>query len=458
MFRSLSFRLVGGSLAGFLVSVIMAWFLLGGLLESHLADQLDESLKTEALDVAAALDEFAPFQNIAGMTEVLERYGHTHGIDKMLFRFYDSEGVLLAQSDPEYWGNLNTAPDTEKVGSQFFTWKTYQTPNRPGGVRAVFFNNPDGFILQIGKDRAEMIAFLKQGRLVFAGTMAFIVILGSLLGWMVIHRPIRDIASVASAAHDITEKMDFEPRVMGGSGSLETDRLARAFNTMLDKIQHLIQSQKEIMDNIAHDIRSPVARMRGAAESSLNDREDQALAGHVIEDCDHILNLVNILLDISATESGLVHLEPSDHNLGEMLEEALELFQPLFEMKQLTCKSQLDGNCVLKADGKMLQRLLANLLDNAVKYNVEGGKVEVKLEKGQTNAVLTIRDTGMGISEEALPRIFDRFYRGDASRTEPGNGLGLSFCKAAVTAMQGRISCSSGPGGTIFVIHLPISP
>ena len=210
------------------------------------------------------------------------------------------------------------------------------------------------------------------------------------------------------------------------------------------------------MDNIAHDIRSPVARMRGMAESMLNEPGTQPLAGKVVEDCDRILNLIKILLEISAAESGLVTGEAKPLDLGEIIREAAELFGPLLEMKTLRLSLDLEGEAILCADPKVMQRVVANLVDNAIKYTPEGGRITIRLHREHRRILFSVEDTGIGVEQEALERIFDRFYRGDASRSQPGSGLGLSFCRAAIEAMNGVIECRSTPGeGSVFTVALP---
>lgn len=456
LIRTLTFRILVGSLSGFLVGALLSFLVLSHILETFLVKRLDRALLTEAVDVGAALEKF-PAIEAESVTGELERYGHTHGIATSFFRLYSSDGVLLASSSLEHWPHLNrqwAAPDAE---GRLFGWETRAWSARPAGVRSVIFRHPRGFLLQIGLDLGETAGILRLGRWVFGGAMAFIMLVGSIWGWLAVRRSLRGMKDVGGVAAHVTERMDFSCRAPEDTGSEETDRLALAFNTMLDRVQVLIQNQKAVMDNIAHDIRSPVARMRAGAEHLL-ERSDQAeLAGRVIEECDRILNLVNTLLEISATEAGIMRWDLQKVDPALVVRDAAELFAPVIEAKSLELFLKLDPNLRVEADERVFQRVIANLLDNAIKYTGSRGRIVMRLFREGAKMMLVVEDTGEGIPTAELPAIFDRFYRCDASRTKLGSGLGLSFCKAAVNAMDGHVSCTSTLGiGSSFCLSIPL--
>jgi len=241
----------------------------------------------------------------------------------------------------------------------------------------------------------------------------------------------------------------------------EIDQLAMTFNEMLDRIQVLIAEIRQMGDDIAHDLKSPLTRIRGMAEIALTTgksaAEYEAMAASVIEECDRLLSIINTMLMIAKTEAGVEKPARDKIDLAELVREACELFGTTAEDRGLTLSCDVPKGCVIAGDARMLQRLLANLLDNAVKYTPAGGRVEVSLAAiVGGGATLAVKDTGVGISAEDLPRIFERFYRGDRSRSEAGTGLGLSLARAIARAHGGDITVQSRPAeGSTFVVTLP---
>jgi heavy metal sensor kinase len=240
----------------------------------------------------------------------------------------------------------------------------------------------------------------------------------------------------------------------------EIDQLATTFNQMLDRIQALLTEIKEISDNIAHDLRSPITRIRGIAEvtlttgKSLNDYEN--MAASTIEECDRLLHMINTMLMISKTESGVDQLSPEEMDLAALVQEACELFKPTAEDKGISLSFDIPKPIHYMGDIQMIQRMISNLLDNAIKYTPSGGSVTVFMNEKDTQLAVSIKDTGCGISPKDLPHIFERFYRCDQSRSQSGIGLGLSLARAIARAHGGDITAESIVNqGSTFTVTLP---
>jgi signal transduction histidine kinase len=235
------------------------------------------------------------------------------------------------------------------------------------------------------------------------------------------------------------------------------------FNQMLDRIEKLVTEVKEMSDNIAHDLKSPITRIRGLAEVTLTTGKTpgdyENMTASTIEECDRLLDMINTMLLISKTESGVDKLAQDKMDLSEIARSACDLFGPMAEDNGVTLTCNTPHPSPLLGESRMIQRMLANLLDNAIKYTPSGGTVTVSVsENEKKDLVVTVRDTGIGISESDLPRIFDRFYRCDQSRSKPGIGLGLSLARAIARAHQGEITVTSCLNqGSTFAITLPKS-
>jgi signal transduction histidine kinase len=306
----------------------------------------------------------------------------------------------------------------------------------------------------------DALAALREDVREYFGTALIIVILSStLIGWFMARRALSGVGKITQTVIAIAEG-DLDRRVPEKGQRDEIGRLARTFNAMLNRIQTLIHEMEEMTDNIAHDLRNPVARIRGIAEGILTGEgpieERLSMAGSVIDECDHLLEMINTMLDISEAEAGLAKLHREEVNIGALTRDVCELFQPLADEKDIALTVEAPETLSVSGDLRKLQRVFANLLDNALKYAPAGGGVRVSVTADAAGVVVTVKDTGVGIPEEEIPHVFDRFYRGERSRSTPGNGLGLTLAHAFVGAHGGRITVTSRSGeGSEFVVILP---
>jgi signal transduction histidine kinase len=316
----------------------------------------------------------------------------------------------------------------------------------------VLYNDPE-------MTRHGLSELREDFRQYFGAPLIVVVALSAGVGWFMARRAVSGIEAVTRTAEEIS-RGSLDRRVALRGRHDEVDRLAETFNVMVDRIQAVIGQMKEITENIAHDLRSPITRMRGMAEMALSTTDSvddwTEVGGTIIEECDRLLGMINTMLDISEAEAGLAKLQLEEVNLAGLMRDICELFEPAADDRGVTLTVEAPSLIHVSCDARKIQRVVSNVLDNAIKYTGQGGRVGVYLADGKGEVTLSFEDTGVGVPEADLPRLFERFYRSEKSRSAPGNGLGLSLAQAFVLIHGGTITASSTEGrGSRFVITLP---
>ncbi len=460
--RTLALRLTLWYAAIFALSSVVAFALAYGLVASFVAQRTDDDLGEDLRDLGALFAQ----QGLDGVLREIELDTQGNDASRSYFRIWSGDGRLLGATDTAAWPELQGAPPLSLSSAAQSTQPRFDRFERAAegdAVRTAIGRIADGVVLETGHSLADDEAFLDEMLRGFALALAGVLVLGGPVGWFIARRALRGVEAVTRAAAEIADDGALARRVPVGARGDELDRLARVFNTMLDRIQALVFGMRDMADNLAHDLRGPMARLRAGAEVSLAGAvatpAHEALAADTIEECDRLLEMLNTTLDIAEADAGAAKLDSGRVDLAEVLRGAAELFQTVAEDNHVALAIDAPAPCWIVGDRQRLQRVVANLIDNALKYTPAGGRVRAALQHEGPRVRLTVEDTGVGIAHEELQRVFQRFYRGDSSRSQRGFGLGLSLARSFVRAHGGEITVSSAPGrGTTFIVELHAEP
>ena len=459
-FRSIASRLTFWYAGIFSVSSCVAFGLFYYLTAQTLQTQVDHDLVEKAGYFRSVIQR----NGLPGASKLAVIEAQAAGEKLIFFRLLYPSGEVFASSHMSYWKDVGV--NREALSAVLVTpnapvYETLHVGAERQKARILYAAMGRNVILQTGVAMVFSTKFLHAFKLVFVVVMGFIVLFSGVSGWFLVRKALAGVDSMTRTAQSISGT-NLEERVPETGNKDELDLLAKTFNRMLDRMEHLIKSIREMSDNIAHDLKSPITRIRGFAELTLVQKESleeyRSMASNTIEESDRLLDMINTMLLISRAEAGEGEFEFRPLDISLMVDEACDLFRPVAEDLGLDFEFAVDPGLMVSGDEKKLQRTFANLLDNAFKYTPSGGQVSVTAARNAHGGVaVRVADSGMGIEPGSLEKIFDRFYRAEASRTSPGTGLGLSLARTIARQHQGDILVESRVGeGSVFILRLPI--
>ena len=427
------------------VFVASAAFVLIAILRHHVL-AYHENLKLISDDLAAEYGEVGcdVKKTAKDFRETVEQ----HGRGNVFLLLTDPKGgvVLVESTNPDVVEKMR-----QGVLSSDRTYRIAATGGSGGGdsiaVRVRKTVLPDGNILSVGDNVTNDERHARWVLAVLLATSVLILVVGGIVGVMLARRFAAPLGLMAKAARRI-ERGDYSVRISDTSESFEIAELEGAFNTMSGEIEKTLTELRVLTENMAHDLRTPLTRLKAAAELHAMGVDSAGnLAENVMEETDSMLAMINMMLEISQTEYGAARAPTEELDLVPFFGEMLELYSALADDRGISLSAQLPTGPVLFRGHKgRLQQMVGNLLDNAVKFTPGGGHVVVRLTAAPI--VIEVENSGPGIEAKDIPYVFKRFWRADSSRSLQGNGLGLALVKAIVESYGGSVSCRSVPGRT----------
>ncbi len=408
-----------------------------------LQDQTDDTIGAEVQGLAEQYRQ----RGLTGLLDIIkERSTENTG---SIYLFTNFVGRRLA-------GNLDGLP-VGAVGKEGWIEFPYGVRTKNGRdqhiARAYHLKLAGGFKLVVGRDVEERRELARLIRTALFWALGLAVVFGVGGSFLLSRNFLARIDSISATsrtimAGDLTERMP----VTGTNDEL--DRLAVGLNEMLDQIERLMMGMKEISSNVAHDLRTPLTRMRTRVEAALRsgDKDDQASALHsILQETDQLLATFNALLSIAKAEAGQARAGFEEVNLGELVEEMAEFYEPIIEDEGGVLELKVSQGVVIAGDRQLLAQLMTNLIDNTLKYGRDP-KTNVPMVTLQADMIddkptLIVADKGVGIADEDKDRVTERFVRLEESRSAPGNGLGLSLVKGVVKLHRGSMTLADNKPG-----------
>jgi len=417
-----------------------------------LQDQTDDTIGAEVQGLAEQYRQ----RGLSGLLEVIkERSKENTG---SIYLFTNFVGRRMA-------GNLNSLP-VGAVGKKGWIEFPYgvrtQTGREKHIARAFHLELAGGYKLVVGRDieeRREFAGLIRTALFWALGLAAVFGVSGSLLMSRNFLARIDSIAATSRTimAGDLSGRMP-----VTGTGD-ELDRLSLSLNDMLDQIERLMSGMKEISSNVAHDLRTPLTRMRARVEAALRSdapKDQREALEATLEETDNLLATFNALLSIAKAESGQARVGFTDVDVGELIEEMADLYEPLIDDQAGTLKIYTAPGTSLKADRQLLAQMLTNLIDNVMKYGLDPKTgqphIELRAENIADGVTISVADKGPGIDEKDRARVTERFVRLEKSRSAPGNGLGLSLVKGVMKLHNGELDLQDNNPGLKVVMRFKI--
>ncbi len=456
--RSVSFRLTAWTSGFFFLSTVALMAVVYAQLYRMVLVREHEGIELRTGFLAAAYAR--------GGVDAVAQYASRTGLDGIPVFFVEittPDGRTLFASEHERWdefdaGRAATPRNPSAAGGTAWSF----VPGIAGPLQLGSRRLDDGNVLSVGRATAESRKVLRNFRQLSLVSLATVVPFAILTGGVLARRTLQPIRSLSETVQTIIETRRFSSRVPSSGRGDEVDELVLQFNEMLAHIETLMTGLSESLDHVAHDLRTPLTRLRNSAQSALKQSRDPDVLAEALADCleeaDRVLVTVRRLIELAAAEGRVAAFDREPLDLAALAVEAADLFEEIAEDREVAIRVVGDERVVVHADREAIRRVVSNLLDNAIKFTKVGTTVELAVEDRPATAEIRVIDHGDGITAKDLPHIWSRFFRGGSERPGTGAGLGLSIVKAVVEAHGGSVQATSEPGvKTEFIVRLPKS-
>jgi signal transduction histidine kinase len=415
--------------------------------------RIDEALAGEAEGLRSSLVGLS----VSEMAAVITRRSDSPGGRRAIYVLSTHTREIVAGNLTAWPAGLEPGPGPGPVE---FPLATPSAGERGALARGRLVELPSGQRLLVGRDVTDLEEMRSRILGAFVGALALTAMLGIAAGYAFSRSVSRRLDEINASSEAILAG-DLTRRIAVGARGDEFDELAANLNQMLDRLEGLMRGMREVTDDIAHDMRSPISRLRSRIEVVLMAPPDAAADREVLEqtvrDADALLAMFNALLAIALAESGAARDRFVEIDASAIARDAAEVYEPVAEEKGIVLEVDAPRPARLHGEPHLLSQALANVLDNAVKYVPRGGRVEVRVAAAAGRVRIDVADDGPGIPESFRDRAFDRFSRLEASRSASGSGLGLSLVRAVAHLHQGRVVLSDNQPGLRVTIDLPVS-
>jgi len=448
--RSITFRLALLYTVIFAVSVSGLFYFVFWATSGFAQRQLEAAVEAEV----AGLQESYERSGTTGLAMAINRRVDPNGRDGAIYLLVDQLGTPVA-------GNLGSWPRNVAVDDLWVNFNIRSmewAPEEYAEARALQFFTREGFKLIVGRDIREAQQFRRQLLQSLNFGLAATILVGLLGGFIFGRGVMRRIEAITKTCTSIMSG-DLKQRVPIGNASDELGRLSKSINAMLDQIERLMRGMQQVSDNVAHDLRTPLNRLRSRLEDALRQLQDPKqieVIENAINDADNLLATFSALLRIARAEAGLQrNFIPLD--LAAIGEDVAEMYGPLAEEKGLSFTARFEAGLWAKGERNLVAQALANLLDNAIKYCPEGGAVTIVSAMIKGLPAFVVSDTGPGIPDEFKGKVLERLFRMEQSRTSPGSGLGLSLVQAVARSHNLQLKLDDNHPGLRVTITFPVA-
>lgn len=429
--------------------VVLTYALLARALQDNDHDVLEAMLNRYVNEYAAA--------GLPGLRRLITTDAGEGRHEQVLVRVRNNADENVYFAEPQSWDAVDLAA-LDALGDET-AWTTLAYPQGDTRLEVGTAALPGGVVVQVGRTSHVRDALLLQFRDRAAQVLLLIIVIAIVGGAVLTHFAMAPLRALDATLASILHTGRFDARVPTRASSDPLDRLGGLVNDMLARIQVLIGGMHGALDNVAHDLRTPLTRLRTVAEASLLSDDPVAMReglARTLEEADRVNATLRALMDISEAETGAMALTKVPVELSPVVQEALDLYLDEADDKGVTLTASVPDGTQIIGDRTRLRQVFANLIENAVKYTDRGGAVSVAVTRDDDRVTVNVSDTGVGIAESDVAFIWDRLYRADASRSSRGLGLGLSLVKAIVEAHGGLVRVRSALGqGSEFSVVLP---